>query len=200
MTSLPGMEWGREMAVQQPQPPSAASPPPTGRPRAAALAWAIAALAFIILASTGSAFLAYLMFNRAVPAAPPSASSVAAPAQEVRRKPPEGAEAAEVAPLGPTMDAGEFVVSLAPGPGLAIRYARLGVVVEADRREVVEELRRREPQVRDAIIAVIRTKRFEELSASGGAEAVRRELVQALQRLVSKGKVVNVYFTDFVIQ
>ncbi|WP_324667573.1 flagellar basal body-associated FliL family protein [Geochorda subterranea] len=186
------------MAVQQPQ-PQPAPPEQPHRSRAAGLAWAIAAVALIIVASTGSAFLAYLMFNRQLPMAQQPAgergvvSSPSAPA--------ESAEAAAVAPLGPTLDAGEFVVNLAPGSGgLSIRYARVGVTVEADRREVVEELARRQPQVRDAIIAVIRTKRFEDLTSTAGTEAVRQELVQALQRLVSRGRVVNVYFTELVIQ
>lgn len=190
------------MAVQQPQPPQPppGPPAPTGRPRGIGLAWFILGLALSILASTGSAFLVYLMFNRAVPADKPSAPSVAAPAQEAPRRASGQAEAAAVPPMGPTLDAGEFVVNLAPGPGAMVHYARMGVVIEADRQDAVEELRRREPQVRDTIIGVIRSKRFEDLSSNAGTEAVRRELVQALQRLVSRGKVVNVYFTDFVIQ
>ncbi|HEY8425796.1 MAG TPA: flagellar basal body-associated FliL family protein [Limnochordales bacterium] len=184
------------MAVQQPQPQPV---PPESQPRsrAAGLAWAIAAVALIISASTGSAFLAYLMFNRQIPVA----QQVTGESVVSRTGAAYGAEAAAVAPLGPTLDAGEFVVNLAPGSGgLSIRYARVGVTVEADRREVVDELSRREPQVRDTIIAVIRTKRFEDLTSTAGTEAVRQELVQALQRLVTKGRVVNVYFTELVIQ
>ena len=189
------------MAVQQPQPqPAPQEPQPPGRSRVAALAWGIAIVALIIVASTGSAFLAYLMFNRSVPAAP-QPRAVETPPVAVRSQEAKGAEAAGVAPLGPTMDAGEFVVNLAPSQGsLAVRYARVGVVVEGDRREVVDELTRRQPQVRDAIISVIRAKRFEELASAEGVEAVRRELVEALQRLVSRGRVVNVYFTELVIQ
>ncbi|MEW6045933.1 MAG: flagellar basal body-associated FliL family protein [Bacillota bacterium] len=186
------------MAVQQPQVPPQ-QPPQAQQPqqRGAGIAWAVAALALIILASTGSAFLAYLMFNRSVPARAPEATQ--APAQVVERR-AASAEAAAPAPLGPTLDAGEFIVNLAPGPGLGIRYARLGVVIEVDRREVIDELQRRQPQVQDAIIGVVRSKRFEDLSSREGAEALRKELVEVLQRLVSKGKVVNVYYTQLVIQ
>ena len=186
------------MAVQQPQPPQAS--PSTGRTRGAGLAWFIAGLALSIVASTGSALLVYLMFNRELPASRSSRPAAAERVQGSQRAPTNQVEAAEVPPLGPTLDAGEFVVNLAPGPGLVVHYARLGVVIEADRQAVVEELRRREPQVRDTIISVIRSKRLEDLASSSGTETVRREMVQALQRLASKGRVVNVYFTDFVVQ
>ena len=157
--------------------------------------WAILAVALIIAASTGSALLAYLLFNRTLPAAPARLEAV-----EARRSSVAEAEAATPPPLGPTLEVGEFVVNLAPGPGLSVRYARLGVVVEADRPEVVDQLRRREPQVRDLIIGHLRTKRVDEVASREGLEQVRRELAESLTRLVTRGKVVNVYFTDFVIQ
>ena len=179
------------MAAEQPPAPAEGS-----RSVATRVGWAILVVALIIAASTGSALLAYLLFNRAVPAAPVRPERV-----EVRQTGAErAAEAAGVPPLGPTLEIGEFVVNLAPGPGLTVRYARVGVVVEGDRPEVVEQLRRRDPQVRDLIIGHLRTKRVDELATREGLDQVRRELAESLSRLVSRGKVVNVYFTDFVIQ
>lgn len=174
------------------------SPAPVEKPRSVTsrMGWAILVVALIIVASTGSALLAYLLFNRALPAPPVRPEST-----EVRQAPPErAAEAAGVPPMGPTLELGEFVVNLAPDPGMVVRYARVGVVVEADRPQVVEQLRQRDPQVRDLIISLLRTKRVEDLATQQGLEQVRRELAQGLNRLVSKGEVVNVYFTDFVIQ
>ena len=179
------------MAEEQPTAPVEKARSITSR-----VGWAILAVALIIAASTGSALLAYLLFNRAMPASP-----VRPEISEARQVPAErAAEAAAVPPLGPTVEVGDFVVNLAPGPGLTVRYARVGVVVEADKPEVVEQLRRRDPQVRDVIIGLLRTKRVEDLSTREGLDQVRRELVESLNQLVSRGKVVNVYFTDFVIQ
>lgn len=152
-------------------------------------------VAVIIAASTASALLAYLVFNRGLPPSP-RVTSEPPPARPAAEK----AEAAEPPPLGPTLDVGEFVVNLAPGPGLAVRYARLTLVVEVDRRESMSELQRRLPQVRDTVIALFNTKRFEELTARDGLDRLRRELAEALTKLVPKGRVVNVYFVDFVIQ
>ncbi len=160
------------------------------------MGWGLFVVAVIIAASTASALLAYLVFNRGLPPSPRVTS------EPVPARPPaaEKAEAAEPPPLGPTLDVGEFVVNLAPGPGLAVRYARLTLVVEVDRRESVGELQRRLPQVRDTVIALFNTKRFEELTARDGLDRLRRELAEALSKLVPKGRVVNVYFVDFVVQ
>ncbi|WP_324718191.1 flagellar basal body-associated FliL family protein [Carboxydochorda subterranea] len=180
------------------QPPAPPAPAPEPRSRGSGVAWAILIVALIIAASTGSAFLAYLMFNRALPApAPQSAVTVREPAAP---PPPSSAWASGTAPLGPTLDAGEFIVNLAPGPGMTIRYVRMGVVIEGDRKEVVAELEKRQPQVRDTIIAVVRASRFEELATAKGGDELRGRIVEALQKLVVRGRVVNVYFTEFVIQ
>lgn len=179
------------MAVQQPQP----SPPQPAesRSRGGSAAWFILGLALIVLASTGSAFMAYLLFNHSLPPAPKAQVTSTAPGERP-------AEASGPAPLGPTMDPGEIIVNLAPGPGLSVRYARLGVEVEGDRRETIAELERRLPQVRDTIIGILHTKRYEDVATDEGVSALRKQLTEALQRLVSKGRVVNVYFTDFVVQ
>lgn len=177
------------MAAEQPPAPAEGK-----RSVASRVGWAILAVALIIVASTGSALLAYLLFNRAMPAPQP------APPRPVVQPTERAAEAAGVPPLGPTWEIGEFVVNLAPDPGMMVRYARVRVVVEGTRQEVVDQLRRREPQVRDLIISHLRTKRVEDLATREGLEQVCRELAQSLNRLVAKGEVANVYFTDFVIQ
>lgn len=186
---------------QQPSQPAPAQPSPPGRSRGAGVAWFILGLALAVLASTGSAFIVYLMFNRNLPPPRESAPQVAETTRGPAQSAPARAEAAEVPPLGPTLAVDDFVVNLAPGPGAIVHYVRMGVVIEGDRPAVVDELRRREPQVRDTIIGIVRSRRFDQLTTSDGVESVRRELVEALQRLAgSKGRVVNVYFTDFVIQ
>lgn len=182
-----------------PPAPPAQSPPPSPR-TAATVGWAILIVALIIVASTASAFLVYMMFNRPLPASP--AASVPQVAQSPARDSTERAqaEAAAVPPLGPTLDAGEFVVNLAPGPGLTIRYVRVGVVLEFDRREAPAELERRQPQLRDTILTVFRHKTVQDLSTTEGLNQVRDEMAERLNRLLSKGQVVHVYFTDLVIQ
>lgn len=177
------------MAAEQPP-----APPQPARSVAGRVGWAILAVALIILASTGSALLAYVLFNRSLPAAP------ARPARTEARPPAARSEQPEVPPLGPTLELGEFLVNLAPGPGMVVRYARVKVVVEADRAEAVEQLRKRDPQVRDMVIGLLRSRRADELATQEGLEQVRRELAASLNRLVAKGRVVNVYFTDLVVQ
>lgn len=160
------------------------------------MGWAIAAVALIIVASTASALLAYLLFNRSLPSPRPADT----PPRTRQAATGQQAIAAEKPPLGPTLSLGDFVVNLEPGPGLVMRYARIALVAEVDARETVEELRRREPQVKDVVIGVLRNRRADELSRPEGLEQVRQQLRDDLSRLVSKGRVVNVYFTEFVIQ
>jgi flagellar protein FliL len=60
----------------------------------------------------------------------------------------------------------------------------------------------REPMIKDAIIRVLSSKKVEELLTSDGKEKLKEELVEAINEAIGleESPIVNIYFTEFIIQ
>lgn len=91
-----------------------------------------------------------------------------------------------------------FVVNLADPLGR--RYLKLTVDVEMADQKAAEELRGAEPKVRDAIILLLSSKTFADLSSVESKILLKNEIVERLNQVVSGSKVLRVYFTELVIQ
>lgn len=118
-----------------------------------------------------------------------------APAEAGAEKKAEGKEAAgktEIVTL-PT-----FVVNLADPLGR--RYLKLTVDVEISDQKAAEELRGSEPKVRDAVIMLLSSKTFADLSSVESKILLKNEIVERLNQVVGGSKVLRVYFTELVIQ
>ncbi len=63
-------------------------------------------------------------------------------------------------------------------------------------------LAKREPMIKDAVIRVLSSKKVEELLTTEGKEKLKEELVEAINEAsgLEEGAVVNLYFTEFIIQ
>lgn len=142
----------------------------------------IVAVAFVIIATVGSAFITYLIFR--------GNSAQPAQGQEAASAPKE---------LGPTFDLGEFTLNLLSSPNQR-RYIRMQIVLEAGNKKVITELEQRTPQIRDAIISIVRSRTAEDLSTQAGMESLRLDILRAMNGLVSKGEVTDVFFIDLIIQ
>jgi flagellar protein FliL len=61
---------------------------------------------------------------------------------------------------------------------------------------------KREPMIKDAIIRVLSSKKVEELLTSDGKEKLKEELVEAINEAIGleESPIVNIYFTEFIIQ
>lgn len=140
----------------------------------------VIALAFMIIASVGSAFTAYLMLSRNNPAA--GAEKVNGGARDI----------------GPTYKIGEFTVNLS-GTN-SIRFIRTGMVLELAKESDVREAERREPQIRDRIITVLRTCTLADLSAPDGLEQLKAKLITAVNDLFGTAKISDIFFVDLVFQ
>ncbi len=141
------------------------------------------AIALVIIAAVGSAYITYLVFSR-------STMDVTAAAGEE----PKGSE------FGPVHKVGEFTVNLMVPQGFSPRFVRTGLVVEVGDKKYISELARRDPQVRDAVISILRTKTQEDISGAAGMERLRQELGRAISGLLPEGSITNVYFTELVVQ
>jgi len=63
-------------------------------------------------------------------------------------------------------------------------------------------LEKRKPMINDAVIRVLSSKRATDVLTSEGKEQLKQELIEAINEAIGleEGPVVNIYFTEFIIQ
>jgi flagellar FliL protein len=102
------------------------------------------------------------------------------------------------AKIGPMVDIKEFVVNIIGQD--AAHYVKAALSLELDKDSTQDEVNKRMPQIRDAILLLIGNKTFEELQDIQGKNQVKAELKSKINSFLTTGKVTNVYLTDFVVQ
>jgi flagellar FliL protein len=120
---------------------------------------------------------------------------------------------AEVAPdkakpeeIGAVVSVDTFIVNLADPGGN--RYLRVTMDLElagkpADKsagKTAGDELAKRMPQIRDAILMILSTKRYVDISTPEGKSALREEILNAANGLLASSQISRIYFKEFVIQ
>ena len=125
--------------------------------------------------------------------------------EELKRKQEEESKAGsllktvpEEADIGPMVEIKEFIVNIIGTD--APHYVKASLSLELDRQQTVDEVNKRMPQIRDAILLLIGNKTFEELQDIQGKNQVKAELKSKINTFLKTGKVNNVYLTDFVVQ
>ena len=116
---------------------------------------------------------------------------------------PESAEVPEAPPepevtMGPVYPLDPFLVNLAD-PGRP-RFLKLVMQVELDAQEVQVELETLKPKVRDSLLTLLSSKASADLVTIADKERLRNEILHRLNAFLSVGRVVEVYFMDFVVQ
>jgi flagellar FliL protein len=91
-----------------------------------------------------------------------------------------------------------FIVNIYDGQDL--RYLKLRVEMELSDAESKTELTARQAQIRDAILSILTTKTYQDLQYLQGKNQLKQEIMAAVTRIVTPGKVKQIYFTDFVVQ
>lgn len=100
--------------------------------------------------------------------------------------------------IGPIYSLATFIVNLADKGGN--RYLRVTMDLELGNPELETELTKRLPQVRDSILMILPSKRFDDISSAEGKTALRDELLEKINSLLTQGKITNIYFKEFVVQ
>ena len=125
--------------------------------------------------------------------------------EEMKRKQEEDSKAAalirpvpEESKIGPMVEIKEFVVNIIGTD--AAHYVKASLSLELDKDSTMEEVTKRMPQIRDAILLLIGNKTFEELQDIQGKNQVKAELKSKINSFLKTGKVNNIYLTDFVVQ
>lgn len=115
-------------------------------------------------------------------------------ATEVKKQPAE-----QQRPLVGSMWAMEpFIVNLMDNNG--DRYLKAVIQLELSDQTAVPELEQLKPKLRDNVLDLLSAKAYKDLMEMGGKERLREEIAMRLNSFLTKGKIVKVYFTEFVIQ
>lgn len=116
---------------------------------------------------------------------------------------PPAAEAKSVLPKPPVFVTLEpFTVNLLPEEG--DKYLQVALVIKVADNEAVDAIKLYMPEVRNRILLLLSSKQASELITIEGKQKLSEEIVAETRRpvavLVPQEKVVNVFFTSFVIQ
>ncbi|MBP8646583.1 MAG: flagellar basal body-associated FliL family protein [Syntrophobacteraceae bacterium] len=114
-------------------------------------------------------------------------------------KAPSGAEAAKTPKEEKTVcELEPFLVNLADAGGK--RYLKVNIKIEVNNAPVAAEFNSRLFEVRDAILMLLSSKEYNDISSAGGKITLKREIISQLNRLLRQGQVREVYFTEFIVQ
>jgi len=100
--------------------------------------------------------------------------------------------------LGPLVELDDFLVNIADGK--QTRYLKANITVEAVDTSTQEEIQKRMPQIRDAIIFHMGTKTFDQVRDLQGKKQLRAELTKRLNGILDERLVERLFFTEFVVQ
>jgi len=145
----------------------------------------IGAFLLIVVAMGGGFFM---MWNKM--------SSMNAQNSEVVESGTEAEEVVET--MGPTKKLETFIVNLADKGGE--RYLRVSMNLELEKEETVEVVGKILPKIRDAILMILPTKKYEDIGTVEGKSALRNEMLTKINELMKPEKIKNIYFTEFVVQ
>jgi flagellar FliL protein len=79
------------------------------------------------------------------------------------------------------------------------RYLRMNAVLKFSRNSKEEEFKSRKPQIRDAIISIINSKRPEDLLKVEGKRYLKEEIKSAINSFLIDGNVEDVFYVSFQI-
>ena len=100
--------------------------------------------------------------------------------------------------LGPTVKLGEFIINL-NDPGNP-RYLKISLKAEVSADEAKNELRSREPQVRDIVISYLSSLSIKETYGARAKATIRDNIQRRLNHILTTGEVKRVFFTNFMTQ
>ncbi|MBN2297493.1 MAG: flagellar basal body-associated FliL family protein [Deltaproteobacteria bacterium] len=149
----------------------------------------------LVLILVGGGVAGYFIFMAPKSAAP------ASPAQQM----PAAQGDAEMAAgsvaegfSGPMKSLDSFIVNLTDAQGT--RYLKVVMQLEMSNDILGTEIDRKTPQIRDEIIMLLSSKAFDDVSSIAGKRALKRGVLNSVNRYLTTGRVLRVYFSEFVVQ
>jgi flagellar FliL protein len=100
--------------------------------------------------------------------------------------------AANIFPLDP------FIVNIYDGQEL--RYLKVKVELEMVGPAIKTEVEGRLAPIRDSILILLSAKTLQDVQDVQGKNALKDEILGAINKNLPPGKIIKIYFTDFVVQ
>ena len=125
-------------------------------------------------------------------AAPAAGAHGAAPAGGAAATGGAASPAASIFPLEP------FIVNIYDGQEL--RYLKVKVELEMSGPAVKIEIEGRLAPIRDSVLILLSAKTLQDIQDIQGKNTLKDEILAAINKNIPPGKIVKVYFTDFVVQ
>ena len=107
-------------------------------------------------------------------------------------------EEAHLEEPGPVMELDPFLLNLADRDEQ--RFLKVSIKLELDRPEEKTDFPNKVPAIRDALLVLLSSKESQLLRTVNGKRRIREEIMARVNGVMSKGKIANVFFTDFIIQ
>ncbi|HPS93719.1 MAG TPA: flagellar basal body-associated FliL family protein [Deltaproteobacteria bacterium] len=148
-------------------------------------------IVLVVVLLLGGAAAGYFLFL-----SPKMKSEGEGPAAKETHQGKESAQAASAA--GPMKALDPFIVNLSDADGS--RYLKAVMQLELDNAELDAEVTAKMPQVRDEILTLLSSKTYDDVSTVEGKRILKREIMGSVNRYLTTGQVVQVYFSDFVVQ
>jgi flagellar FliL protein len=165
------------------------SPKPKGR---SAIAKTLMIVLLALVSSAGGGLISFMLISKTLGA---QAKKAEKPEKAEQEKIAEMLEKSAVIPLEP------FVVNLADTD--AARYLRIKISLMVDNKARVKELTDNQAlqlKVRDVILQSLTAKRAQDLINTEGKNNLRHEIQEKVAMYFREPKLVDVVFTEFVIQ
>ncbi len=89
-----------------------------------------------------------------------------------------------------------FIVNLAGAKGRKV--LKVNMELEVKGQDIIQEIDNRKAQIRDFIIIILSSKTYDEVSTKEGKDFLRNEIKDQVNSFLSKGKIMNVYFTELI--
>jgi flagellar protein FliL len=151
-------------------------------------------LALLVLTLLNIGASGWMLYSQHLSAGHREAIATATAAEDV---PPPSEPAPP--PEQPTLVALDpFIVNLADPSGK--RYLKASFELEINTPEGVEELKKKNPQIRDSILLVLSSRSFDDIRSAAGKGALREEIVSELNKTLTASKARHIYFKEFVVQ
>lgn len=100
--------------------------------------------------------------------------------------------------MGYTYAIGDLTVNTYQSDGR--RFVLAAFIIESDAKKVIEEVRNREPQIRDEFIKYLRRHTAQQILDQSFQDNSKRELMEAINQRLSTGDITSLYYTKLVLQ
>jgi len=114
------------------------------------------------------------------------------------RAPDEGAEGNKQTDSTIYYEMDTFMVNLADPGGK--RFLKTTIKVKVTSLNVMEECKLRTFEIRDLVLMLLTSKESEEVIRSEDKLALKKQIMETLNRMLRKGQALDVYFTEFLVQ